>query len=474
MSRSDVHELESCCQDNDDHSSNHDGSIGDISQSSTSTNSILKSCRKSYHVSKRRVLFDSVDVFYFDREQGNTCVPCQGGYTLGMASNHSSFERFSLQVFQKKRKREKHRQIYKKCVDGKLDLPQDQVDFLKSVIQTPPCSPLSLREEETSSSSESCGSFASSDSYVCPGDSSSDEECDYSKKLEDLYILNAISLKKRKLLLKKAGVPSIDDEEKDECERIRQSRTVCGCDCPNGLCYPSTCQCALNGISCQVDRASFPCACMLPNGCANPLGRIKFDQNKARTHYLHTRMRLEMEETSSSALPILTRKRAPSPELDPQTRKPRLDGDALAKDEDERFLANYNTTLHGGCRDCQNDNYVKVLMHEWRFSRNYYQEESREFKGEEEIWPPEAVDSGYFSSPDEPQYLATGSFVDSYEADCATGWGETEKQPQCRLDPISCFLPKTPPSLIPASTSEYFETPANCAPMMQGTSGLRS
>ena len=103
------------------------------------------------------------------------------------------------------------------------------------------------------------------------------------------------------------GLSSIDPSEKYECAAIRKSRTECGCTCASGLCDPQSCECALNGIPCQVDRESFPCACLSPGHCSNPEGRVEFNPVRVRTHYLHTRMRIdeeEREETTATPVPV--------------------------------------------------------------------------------------------------------------------------------------------------------------------------
>lgn len=44
----------------------------------------------------------------------------------------------------------------------------------------------------------------------------------------------------------------------------------------------------------QVDRTSFPCGCSR-DGCGNVAGRIEFNPLRVRTHFLHTLMKLELE-----------------------------------------------------------------------------------------------------------------------------------------------------------------------------------
>lgn len=118
----------------------------------------------------------------------------------------------------------------------------------------------------------------------------------------DGFFLQPVPTKLRRTLLKTAGIKKVDLSERDECKVLRGSREQCGCDCKS-KCFPDTCQCAINGIQCQVDRFSFPCGCT-PRGCSNLSGRIEFNPAKVRKHYQHTMSRLkresEMEESSSA------------------------------------------------------------------------------------------------------------------------------------------------------------------------------
>lgn len=50
-----------------------------------------------------------------------------------------------------------------------------------------------------------------------------------------------------------AGVQKIDLDEKFLNKITRESREVCGCSCVR-FCIPSSCQCALAGIPCQVSH----------------------------------------------------------------------------------------------------------------------------------------------------------------------------------------------------------------------------
>lgn len=207
---------------------------------------------------KKGISFDSVTVYYFPRAQGFTCVPSQGGSTLGMGSQHSHMQRFSLSEHAVEQRR-LHRQILQQ-----------------------------LRSERHVSGANGSSSD-DSDSEEEPSDASESE-----LDLDSYYFLQPVPTRQRRALLRAAGVRKIDALEKDECRDIRSSREFCGCGC-KGYCDPDTCSCSQAGIKCQVDRLNFPCGCARDN-CANSSGRIEFNPVRVRTHFIHTLMRLELEK----------------------------------------------------------------------------------------------------------------------------------------------------------------------------------
>ncbi|XP_039369968.1 cysteine/serine-rich nuclear protein 2 isoform X2 [Mauremys reevesii] len=121
------------------------------------------------------------------------------------------------------------------------------------------------------------------------------EEKLHAKKMKPL------PTKRRRALLRASGVHRIDAEEKQELRAIRLSREECGCDC-RLYCDPEACACSQAGIKCQVDRMSFPCGCSR-DGCGNMAGRIEFNPIRVRTHYLHTIMKLELENKRQVSRP---------------------------------------------------------------------------------------------------------------------------------------------------------------------------
>lgn len=219
-----------------------------------STDANQPRCKK-----KRGICFDSVTVYYFPRAQGFTCVPSQGGSTLGMTSQHTHLRKFSLAEHASEQRRI-HRQLLQQ-----------------------------LRSEKHSPNGAAASSSDDSESEEEPSDAS-EAELD----LDSYNFLQPVPTRQRRLMLRAAGVRKIDSLEKDECRDIRTSREFCGCGC-KGYCDPDTCSCSQAGIKCQVDRLNFPCGCSREY-CGNSSGRIEFNPVRVRTHFIHTLMRLELEK----------------------------------------------------------------------------------------------------------------------------------------------------------------------------------
>lgn len=228
---------------------------GSLKRKSSSENEETQpKCKK-----KRGISFDSVTVYYFPRAQGFTCVPSQGGSTLGMGSHHSHIRKFSISEHASEQRRA-HRQLLQQ-----------------------------LRSEKHVPGGAVVSSSDDSDSEEEPSDTSETE-----LDLENYNFLQPVPTRQRRLLLRSAGVRKIDSVEKDECRDIRTSREFCGCGC-KGYCDPDTCSCSQAGIKCQVDRLNFPCGCSREY-CGNSSGRIEFNPVRVRTHFIHTLMRLELEK----------------------------------------------------------------------------------------------------------------------------------------------------------------------------------
>ncbi|XP_035661128.1 uncharacterized protein LOC118405659 [Branchiostoma floridae] len=208
-----------------------------------------------------KIAFDGVTVFYFKRTQGFTSVPSQGGSTLGMSAHHCHVQKFSLKGYEEEQDRV-HQAIIRHHKHQQQMVKQMATD-----------------------SSESQGEESESD----PDDP------------DDYYFLQPVATKRRRLMLRAAGVKRIDSNEKRELRQIRMSREMCGCNC-QVYCDPETCACSIADIKCQVDRLSFPCGCT-KDGCGNLAGRIEFNPVRVRTHFIHTIMRLELEKKQNGLHP---------------------------------------------------------------------------------------------------------------------------------------------------------------------------
>lgn len=210
---------------------------------------------------KKSVNFEGVTVYYFPRKQGFTCVPSQGGSTLGMAHKHTNVEKFSLSEYARLQRSLHRRILIEHQQQGKIALP-----LLKS----------------------------GSERTHTDGDDNSESSDDETLNVDDYYFLQPLPARQRRILLRQSGIKKIDSVEKEECREIRSSREFCGCDC-KVFCDPESCLCSRAGIRCQVDRMSFPCGCTR-DGCRNARGRIEFNPVRVRTHFIRTLMQLEMEK----------------------------------------------------------------------------------------------------------------------------------------------------------------------------------
>jgi len=196
---------------------------------------------------KRRIEFQDVTIYNFNRRQGYTCVPSQGGNTLGMEDSHDTIEVLTVDEHAAERWRESK------------DMGSTNGDSNDHhVIKTSETNPTDHEEDDDFTS-----------------------------------ILLPVDSKERRVLLRRSGVAEIDTKEKEECRELRVSRQTCGCDCQL-YCLPDTCPCAKYNIKCQVDRPGFPCSCTA-EGCLNKTGRLEFNPVKVRTHFVRTIMRTRLE-----------------------------------------------------------------------------------------------------------------------------------------------------------------------------------
>ncbi|KAM6112258.1 LOW QUALITY PROTEIN: cysteine/serine-rich nuclear protein 2 [Phoenicopterus ruber ruber] len=231
------------------------------------TTSILK---RQKQLRRKNVRFDQVTVYYFAR-QGFTSVPSQGGSSLGMAQRHNSVRRYTLCEFAQEQE-VNHREILREHLKEKLHAKK-----------------MKLTKNGTVESEE-----------ADPDAGGRHDDIDVENvEVDDYFFLQPLPTKRRRALLRASGVHRID-EEKQELRAIRLSEE-CGCDC-RLYCDPEACACSQAGIKCQVDRMSFPCGCSR-DGCGNMAGRIEFNPIRVRTHYLHTIMKLELENKRQGGRP---------------------------------------------------------------------------------------------------------------------------------------------------------------------------
>ncbi|XP_038611744.1 cysteine/serine-rich nuclear protein 1 [Tachyglossus aculeatus] len=226
--------------------------------------------RKGHLQARKRVAFAGVTVFYFPRCQGFTGVPSRGGCTLGMLRRHSSCRCFTLAEFAAEQVRGRRERL-------RARLKEEKLEALKWKLT------LSGMEE----GDEADGLTV---------DDVSDVEVDLSGgELDGGSFLQPNPPRRRRELLRAAGVRKIDREEKRELQSLRRSREDCGCSCQD-VCDPETCSCSLAGIKCQMDHTAFPCGCT-QDGCRNREGRVEFNQARVQTHFIHTVTRLELERS---------------------------------------------------------------------------------------------------------------------------------------------------------------------------------
>lgn len=223
-----------------------------------------------------RIAFDGITVFYFSRCQGFTSVPSRGGCTLGMAPHHSASRRFSLAEFAQERARARREKLRLRLKEEKLRCKLAE----SGVPETEAGLPLTVDTIDDASVEEELAAAVTSG------------------RLEEMTFLQPYPARKRRALLRAAGVRRIDREEKRELQALRQFREDCGCRC-DGVCDPETCSCSLAGIKCQKDHTAFPCGCC-KEGCENPKGRVEFNQERVRTHFIHTLTRLQLEQGAES------------------------------------------------------------------------------------------------------------------------------------------------------------------------------
>ncbi|OQV21291.1 putative Cysteine/serine-rich nuclear protein 3 [Hypsibius exemplaris] len=215
---------------------------------------------------KKSVKWSNVTVYLFPRQQGFTCVPSSGGVTLGMTSEHSAVENYTLTEHEMECKKSRMQALQKRQTeacdsDEEMDETEEDIDEDEE------------DEEDEEEEEEEEGT----------------EEEDYEDVDDACSFPISIPFRQRRNLLREAGC-QVDLKEREDCQFIRVSREACGCQCQT-VCNPDECSCSLNKIKCQVDRFSYPCGCSR-DGCGNATGRVEFNPNRVKAHYMSTVSRL--------------------------------------------------------------------------------------------------------------------------------------------------------------------------------------
>ncbi|KAG8227080.1 hypothetical protein J437_LFUL007417 [Ladona fulva] len=226
---------------------------------------------------RKTITFDGVTVYYFPRVQGFTCVPSQGGSTLGMMASHTHVQTFSLWEHAAEQRR-LHRQAMSQ-LQSRCPTPVPGASSPRS--DSSPV-PRRQRRKKNQQEEESENSAAESETV--------------SEGLDAARPPTPTSLPPPSSSEESADSDEDEDEDDDEDEEGGEDDDGSG---------GSDGEVDLDGCYfLQVDRLNFPCGCTR-DGCANTNGRIEFNPVRVRTHFIHTLMRLELErkreEAASSA-----------------------------------------------------------------------------------------------------------------------------------------------------------------------------
>lgn len=243
---------------------------------------------------KKAVLFDMVTVYHFNRSQGFTSIPSQGGSTLGMKRKHFLRRRISVDLYEEVRRRSRREillkiKFEKKKREERIRLQQQRQLNNRMKVESSSTSS-SASNTNTSDSDDNNdrveGDRDDNDNIDVDDDESYSDYSDISDselESDSNIFLQPVNVKLRRSLLRASGVGRIDPGEKRECNKIRNSRERSGCRCV-GQCIPEYCECSRLGVKCHVDRISFPCGCDSA-GCRNPEGRTEFDTARVRSHF---------------------------------------------------------------------------------------------------------------------------------------------------------------------------------------------
>ncbi|TKR92950.1 hypothetical protein L596_007499 [Steinernema carpocapsae] len=236
---------------------------------------------------RKKVQFDGVKVYFFERTQGFSVVPSVGGTSLGMGDLHHSDMHFTLAEHRRFSQQENEIKTMERMLAMKSEIQKRLERSKPGSSEIAQSGPSSSQVENTEMKTESDEELEALGAQYGIDESDMDE--DEVIFPDDEYCFQPWGSTARKLIFKSQGIP-IDESDKLENKTIRASRATCGCSCRDGKCNPDTCQCAIDGIKCQVDRQGFPCSCAVD--CENPLGRVVFNERRVRSHFNQTMMRM--------------------------------------------------------------------------------------------------------------------------------------------------------------------------------------
>ncbi|KAM4643930.1 cysteine/serine-rich nuclear protein 2 isoform 3-T3 [Amazona ochrocephala] len=345
----------------DDEISNSDSadscdSVNPSSSSGFRPTSILK---RQKQLRRKNVRFDQVTVYYFARRQGFTSVPSQGGSSLGMAPRHNSVRSYTLCEFAqeqevnhreilrehlkeeklhaKKMKLTKNGTVESEEADGLTleDVSDDDIDvenvevddyfFLqplptkrrRALLRASGVHRIDAEEKQELRairlSREECGCdcrlYCDPEACACsqagikcqvswgPGGSSG------TSSLWEWWGMEWVERRSCGCPIPGSAQGQVGHRGSEPLLQWKGSLPAAGLELEElcGPFQPNPFHCHVS-IPCQVDRMSFPCGCSR-DGCGNMAGRIEFNPIRVRTHYLHTIMKLELENKRQGARP---------------------------------------------------------------------------------------------------------------------------------------------------------------------------
>ena len=175
-------------------------SVCQSSNNSPTTSSLTLHVPEASQKKEKHVTFGLVDLYHFSRLQGFTCVPSQGGSTLGMSSVHFIKECFPVMEHQSRRKLQRHSTLLRFCLEGKLLLSFHQFQMLESRVERHrQFLEQLIKDGRSGTNSQNFKLSLESYERCC------DEDLSFLNNLEEYYFLQPLPVKRRRIMLRKAG-----------------------------------------------------------------------------------------------------------------------------------------------------------------------------------------------------------------------------------------------------------------------------